>query len=701
MKRLLIELGCEEIPAFVQEKLSKEFYDFVIGRLRELSFKVGEGKYFATPRRIALTLDVSPYNERITVERKGPPVSVAYDKEGKPTKALLGFLKSMGASLDDVFVIKEGSKEYVGIKLEKGGEHISRHLNDILNEFIRDVQLPKMMRWDDSGITFIRPIRWLICLLGDEIMDINIGRIGSSNYTFGPRIPNQKIILSRAEEYEEVLERNGIIPDFRKRLKHIYESVESYFKINKNDFEKFAVDIDSLLYEIAGLVEKGYAVYGRFDERFLKDLYPEVITVAMVSHQRYVPHIEDGSLKPGFIAFSNNPKNLENQRKGFERVLKARLEDALFYKTQDLKVPMDEHVENLKNILWLRGLGSLYDKVLRVSEILERLPVIKVDENYKKVARYYLFDTATSMIGDGKEFTKLEGKIGYYYAKDIWGDENLARGIYDAHLPKGGEFPTTLEGHSVGIADCITQIDGLLKIGYKWTSSRDPMGIRAYTKKFVSLLLYENKGVIFAKEDLEEFLKLFESDRNKVRELISDMYIPSIKYIQEIFSYEFYPINALYAEITFKGDNLYIEAVKGRVMEERIKGENLQKFITVCKRVRNILNSKTTKFLKDEGGGEVYEDKLIRHIEGMEKFGEKLANWRDMEGHRDVKSIFGKFVDMILELHEILDEFFSNVPVMVDDEAVRGRRLRLIERAYNLIGKLMNFDNLDKLIFQG
>lgn len=701
MKRLLIELGCEEIPAFVQEKLSKDFYDFVVGKLRELNFKVGEGKYFATPRRIALTLDVSPYNEKITIERKGPPVSVAYDKEGNPTEALLGFLKSMEASLEDIFIVKEGNKEYVGVKLEKGGEHISRYLNDILKEFIRDVQLPKRMRWDDSGITFIRPIRWLVCMLGDEVIDINIGRIRSSNYTFGPRIPNQRIVLSSAEEYEETLERNGVIPDFRKRLKHIYESVENHFEINKGDFEKFAVDVDALLYEITGLVEKGHAVYGRFDERFLRDLYPEVITVAMVSHQRYVPHIEDGSLKPGFIAFSNNPRNLENQVKGFERVLKARLEDALFYKIQDLKVPIDKHVENLKNILWLRGLGSLYDKILKVLDILERLPVIKVDDNYRKVARYYLFDMATSMIGDGKEFTKLEGKIGYYYAKDVWDDENLARGIYDAHLPKGGEFPTTLEGHSVGIADCIAQIDGLLSIGYKWTSSKDPMGIRSYAKRFLSLLLYENKGVIFAKEDLEEFLKLFESDRDKVRDLISDMYIPSIRYIQEIFSYDFYPLNPLYAEITFKGDNLYVEAIKGRVMEERIKGENLQKFITVCKRVRNILNSKTTKFLKDEGGGEVYEDKLMRHIESMERFGVELEKWKDMKDHKEVKSIFGKFVDMILELYEILDEFFSNVPVMVDDETVRERRLRLIRRAYDLIGKLMNFENLDKLIFQG
>jgi Glycyl-tRNA synthetase, beta subunit len=701
VKDLLIELGCEEIPAFVQENLAKHLHDFLVQRLRDLNFEVEEGKYFATPTRIAALIKVEPYSKEVSVEKKGPPLKVAYDESGNPTQALLSFLNSINAKLEDTFIIKEGGKEYVGVRLKKGGDFVGSYIENMLIEFINSAPLPKRMRWDNSGLTFIRPIRWILCLLDSEVLRFKVGNLESSNFTYTARVPERRrIYLNRAGEYESFLEENGIIPDFKKRKERIREETERFFKIVNEDFEKFNVDIESLIYEIAGLVEKGYAIYGRFDDRFLKELYPEVITTAMVSHQRYIPHIENGELKAGFVVFSNNPRGLEKQIKGFENVLKARLEDALFYKIEDLKRKPDQFVENLKNILWLKGVGSLYDKVREVERISTRIAELSGVEvhSVQKVARYYLFDISTSMIGEGKEFTKLEGKIGYYYWKEIYGDENFARAIYDAHLPKGKDFPRTKEGHIVALSDSIAQIGGLFNMGYKWTSSRDPLGIRAYARRFLALLLYDNGNFVLGKLPFSEFLNILSPHSESFLSLIEDALPSSLEFLQNRFNYPFYPKSGNFAVLTFKARNLFLEMVKARILEEIIS----ERFITITKRVKNILESKPTKFLEDSGDI-TYEEKLEKFLLDLEFKLNKAKETENFEKLWKLKGeeVFEVWMDYgraILGMYEVLDDFFSNVPVMVSDEMKRERRLRLIERAYKFISEIIREDRMEKIL---
>lgn len=698
MEGLLIELGCEEIPAFVQEDAAKFLHNFLVQKLKELNFKVEEGKYYATPRRLAVFIKVSPYSEEVLIERKGPPLKIAYDDNGNPTKALLSFLKGMGANLEDVYVIKEGEKEYVGVKIKRGGEFVGDIIERIILEYLDSVPLPKRMRWDDSGITFIRPIRWILCLLGDRVLNIRIGNINSSNITYLARVPeNKSVVIDKAEDYEDILEKNGVIPDFQKRKERIKGEVEKFFPVIAEDFERYNVNIENLIYEITGLVEKGFAVYGRFDENFLKELYPDVITVAMVSHQRYIPHIEGGKLYPGFVAFSNNPKNLSGQVKGFENVLKARLNDALFYKNEDLRRSLDWYVENLKNILWLKGIGSLYDKTERVVDVVKNLPGVRINEKLLFVARHYLFDTATSMIADGKEFTLLEGKIGYYYVKDLTGDEHLARAIYDSHLPKGREFPKTYEGHIVALADNIVQIKGLLDMGYRWTSSRDPLGIRMSTRKLIALLLYENNGITFGRIPLREFLQFFDNHIKTAVSLIEELLPTSVEFIQRVFNYPYYPTKGKYTQLTFKGENLFLECVKAKILEDRISGKDAERFITITKRVKNILSSKPTKFLKDEGGYERYENALKDYLSQLEDNLSGALKWENLD-NEGVFSLWNEYVENLMGLYDVLDEFFSNVPVMVEDEGKRNYRLNLLKKAYDLIGEVLRFDRVEGFI---
>ncbi len=707
MRDLLVEFGCEEIPAFVQEGAASALLRFLKEKLKGLGFEVGEGRHFATPTRLSALLPVSSTSAVVEVEKVGPPVKVAYDPHGNPTVALLKFAESVGARPEDAYVVERGRGRYVAVKVKSGGEHLKDVLGGILDEYVRTVPLPKRMRWDDSGLTFIRPIRWLVVLHGDDVLPVSLGRLKAGRRTYTGRLPVRRALdIPEAKAYEEVLEEAGIIPDFRKRLQRIREDTERFFRVDREAYEEYETDVESLLYEIAGLVEKGYAVYGRYDASFLKSLYPEVIMAAMVSHQRYVPHLEDGELKPGFVAFSNNPKGLDIHRRGYESVLRARLDDALFYKTEDLKRPLSYYVDNLKNVTWIKGLGSLYERMERVREITRRMPKPENvnTEILNFVATHYLFDTATSMIRDGKEFTKLEGKIGYYYARDKlaqeWGDrekaERYAAGIYEARLPKGRRFPKTLEGTVVAIADALNTVDGLLKIDYRWTSSRDPLGIRTNARRLLALLLYGGAGYEFGRYDLQSLLGLTETytrKREVWERLIRDTLPNALAWVQDNFSYGYYPEDPSHILQTYDGKNVFLSAIKARAYERVVIGENREKFSTVVKRLRRIVGSEARRFLKEEEPqrSREYEERLEGTLTSIEV--QALKSVRELDVLRAdpwrVLQAYEGYIRSLISLYDALDEFFTAVPVMVESAEDRERRLYLLRRALALIDEIL------------
>ncbi len=703
----MVELGCEEIPAFVQEGAAAYLLNFLRDNLKAKGFAVGNGRYFATPSRLSALLEVSPVSATVEVEKVGPPVKVAYDLEGRPTVALVKFAESVGARPEDAYVVERGKGKYVAVKVKSGGEHLKDVLKGLLEEYVRTVPLPKRMRWDDSGLTFIRPIRWLVVLYGDEVLPVSLGRLKAGRRTYTGRLPVRRAIdLPEAEAYEEVLEEAGVIPDFHKRLQRIREETERFFKLDREAYSEYETDVETLLYEITGLVEKGYAVYGKYDEAFLKSLYPEVIMAAMVAHQRYVPHLEDGQLKPGFVAFSNNPKGLETHRKGYESVLKARLDDALFYKTEDLKRPLSYYVANLKNVTWIKGLGSLYDRMERVREMARRMPKPEGinPEILDFVATHYLFDTATSMIRDGKEFTKLEGKIGYYYARDKlteeWGDperaERYAVGIYEARLPKGKRFPKTLEGTAVAIADALNTVDGLLKIDYRWTSSKDPLGIRTNVRRFLALLLHGGAGYEFGRYALRDFYALTETypHRRDVWDgLVRDTLPNALTWIQETFSYGYYPEDPSNVLLTYDGENVFLSAIKARAYERVVVGENREKFATIVKRLRRIVGSEAKRLLKEEEPEKAreYEERLKGVLTAIEEG--PLREVRDIDVLKQSPDVilrtYEAYLKALLSLYEALDEFFTYVPVMVENEENRKRRLALLKEALTLVDEIL------------
>ncbi len=668
---------------------------------------MGEGRYFATPTRVAALLPVSPTSAIVEAEKVGPPVKVAYDPQGKPTVALVKFAESVGARPEDAYVVERGKGRYVAVKVKSGGEHLKDVLGELLEEYVRTTPLPKRMRWDDSGLTFIRPIRWLVVLYGDEVLPVSLGRLKAGRRTYTGRLPVRRALdLPSADSYEELLEGAGVIPDFGKRLQRIREETERFFKLDPEAYEEYETDVKALLYEITGLVEKGYAVYGRYEETFLKTLYPEVIMAAMIAHQRYVPHLEGGRLKPGFVAFSNNPKGLDTHRKGYESVLRARLDDALFYKTEDLKRPLSHYVGNLKNVTWIKGLGSLHDRMERVREIARRMPKPEGlnTDILDFVATHYLFDTATSMIRDGKEFTKLEGKIGYYYARDKlaqeWGDperaERYAVGIYEARLPKGKRFPKTLEGTAVAVADSLNTVDGLLKIDYRWTSSKDPLGIRTNVRRFLALLLYGGAGYEFGRYDLQSFLGLtdtYPEKRQVWEDLIRDTLPNALAWVQDTFAYGHYPEDPSNILLTYDGRNVFLSAVKARAYERVVVGENRGKFSTIVKRLRRIVGSVAKRFLKEEepGKSREYEGRLSEAIGSIE-----TGALREVRSLNVLKvdppsalRTYERYITSLLSLYDALDEFFAAVPVMVENEEDRERRLSLLRRALALIDEIL------------
>ncbi|MEJ7553868.1 MAG: glycine--tRNA ligase subunit beta, partial [Aquificaceae bacterium] len=364
MKDLLIEIGTEELPAshiplavnHLKEKLSQILHRQDI-------------QTFSTPRRLAFFVknfeNSSPEKEETIY---GPPVKVAYEK-GKPTKALLAFLERNKAGIEDLIEVQKGEGLYVAIRRRVKDASPLERLSEVFEELLRSVPFPKTMRWDSSNLRFSRPIRWICALYGDEVLPLSFGRLKAGRITYGHRIISPKAIeLKSAEEYEEVLKQNYVVADYKERLGMVLAFLrdEAYALGGKPLYP------EGLEEEVANLVEFPFAVVGKFEEKYL-ELPDKVIMTVLAHHQRFFCVEKDGKLLPYFIAISNNYPRDGLIVKGYEKVIRARLEDALFFYREDLKRPLEELVSGLSEVLFHPKAGSMLEKVQRVGAIALRL----------------------------------------------------------------------------------------------------------------------------------------------------------------------------------------------------------------------------------------------------------------------------------------------------------------------------------------
>ena len=487
---LLLEIGVEELPSRFGQTTLDQIENNLSKLLKEERVNFDNIEKYATPRRLTFVINnIAEKDSDLEEDVKGPAKKIAFDADGNFTKPALGFMKSKGLEESNVYFKQVGNAEYLFGTIRQEGKETSEVLKTIVPEAIKNVTFPKAMRWGGKNMRFARPIRWMVALLNDKVLDIDLEGIKSSNVTKGHRfLGEREFEVNSVEEYFEKLEKNYIVLDQHKRKEMIREQAIEVANSLGGEVE---LD-DDLLEEITFLVEYPTAFYGEFDEEYVK-LPKEVVTTPMKEHQRYFPVSKDGKLLPNFIAVRNGDSNrIDLVKAGNEKVLRARLADALFFYNEDTKKPLESFVDKLQTVVFQAKLGTVYDKTLRIEKlskfILNELNMNESLENTMRAAKLCKADLVTNMVF---EFTELQGIMGRDYAKVSGENEEVCEGIFEHYLPRfaGDILPQTNAGIALSIADKLDSIAGFFAIGIKPSGSQDPYALRRQALGILSILL--------------------------------------------------------------------------------------------------------------------------------------------------------------------------------------------------------------------
>ena len=641
MKPLLIEIGVEELPAIPLLKelnnIEKKWLDI----LEKYDLKTNFD-FFYTPRRLTLWHREFPTKQPDKIEEVwGAPKSIAE----KNPKAVESFAKKCGIKENEVEYKTKGNQEFLYFKKEIKGKEAKELLPLMIEEWLKSLNFGKNMRWGNCKEEFIRPIRWILCMLENEAITFNSFCITSSNFTMPHRIVKNPIFINFVGDYFCKLDKNGVILYQDERRKKILTEIE---KIEKENNLKVEID-EELLNEIVAITEYPTALLGSFDEKFLI-LPPEVIITSMKEHQRYFPVYKENKLTNHFIVVSNAfTDNFEKIIKGNEKVLRARLSDALFFYENDIKNGLS--IEGLKEIVFMDGLGSLYDKVKREEEIGEYLAKnYNIDsKKVKKAINLAKADLLTEMV---YEFTELQGIMGYYYALKEGVEEDIAIAIKEQYSDKVSNNISAI----VNITRNLDNILSLFSIGKKPKGNKDPFALRRSANHIIKIALKNNIPL----------------DIEKITNDLSKKYKINPKEIKEfIFErlYKFYNVNpsVIRAVLNTGETNLLNIDKKIKLLNQIVESSDYKELTKTFKRVANIV--------KDFDLNSINIDETL-----FEKEEEKVL-YNELKKVKEIKDLEKK-LDFLISLKPLIDKFFDNVMVNVEDEKIKHNRKSLIASIY-------------------
>jgi glycyl-tRNA synthetase beta chain len=475
----LVEIGTEELPPKALRSLEIAFAESLCRHLAAAGLGGAMGRSFATPRRLAvLVADVLVEQASQRVEKRGPPLKVAFDAGGQPTRAATAFAESCGVAVADLKKQETAAGAWLVYHGEVAGRHASEILPGIVSTALTELPVPKRMRWGDRDIEFVRPVHWVVMMLGSDVVPGEILGLSTGRHTRGHRYLSTGLLeLKAPADYAALLKGAGCIwPDFAERREHIRQIATAAGR----ELGGHAVLEQDVLDEVTALVEWPVAITGRFDPAYLQ-LPEEVLIATLQGHQRYFPvRSPEGRLLPHFITISNlRSRDPDQIRRGNERVVKPRLADASFFWEQDLRRTLEERAPALADIVFQRGLGSLQDKSERIGALGRHLasaleaPVTVVE----RAARLCKADLLTDLV---REFPELQGRMGYYYALRNGEGEGVACAIEEHYLPRhaGDRLAGSGAGRCLALADRLDTLAGVFALGKRPSGNRDPFGLR-------------------------------------------------------------------------------------------------------------------------------------------------------------------------------------------------------------------------------
>lgn len=686
-KDLLLEIGLEEVPArFLPDAIS-QLKEKVIRFLESHRIRFGEVKAFTTPRRLAVYCSqVAEYQEDLVEELKGPSKKIAVDEKGEWTKAALGFVKGKGGKVEDLYFREVKGEEFLFLHKEEKGIPTRQILPEIAS-VITSLNFPKNMKWGSEELRFVRPIRWLLFLFGEEIIRIRLANVTSDRITYGHRFLGGKISLEKPSEYEKLLAASFCIVDPEKRERMILDGIK---RLEAERNWKIPVDPDLLL-EVNHIVEYPTLLYGSFQPEFLQ-IPREVLIMTMKEHQRYF-YVEDqgGNLLPHFVTVRNGDETgIDYVRTGNEKVLSARLADARFFYEEDQRMSIETALEKLEHVVYHEELGTVADKVRRIRELSgEWAEVLKLDEKVvekiDRAASISKFDLVTHMV---YEFPELQGRMGQIYALHHGEDEEVAKAIFEHYLPRfsGDILPSSDVGALVALADKMDTLVGSFAIGIIPTGSQDPYGLRRAAQGVVQILLDRGYPLTF-EEMFNSSIHIYQNngkrliDGERIKKDLWDFFLLRLKSMLTEEKIRYDVVDALLASPIGKVDYLL---KKAKLLEQKMAEEDFKPVVDSIIRVQHLAQKATKEEVNPEYLLEQGEQNLWKAYLELE---EKVTEAEKEEQDEAILKAFAGAKGSI-------DRFFDEVMVMVDDDRIRENRLALLSRLSSLFHRFADFEKL-------
>ena len=658
MSKYLLEIGVEELPyKFIPkaiEQLEQGFRTF----LESNNVTYGNIKVMATPRRLAVIIsDLASSQPDVEKNIKGPIVNVAYDENKNLTPAGLGFAKKNNVEQSDLYV----EDNYLYAKISIKGKNTKELLQDNVPQIFAKLQGPHFMRWGNNDVKFSRPIRWVLSILDNEKVKIRIIDKESSNVTNGHRFSTQNIVINNPDEYVIKLKNAHVYVDPEERKQRILELT----KIEADKLNAVTKISDDLLEEVTFITEYPVAVTCNFDETYLT-IPQEVAVTVMETHQRYFAlYTKEGKLTNKFVTITNYIGNeFENIKAGNLRVIKARLDDAVFFFNEDTKKPLESYRENLKGMTFQKGMGSVYDKTERIVKLAATL---NPSETIKRTAELCKADLATNLVF---EFTELQGFIGADYARVSGEAKEVQNGIREHYFPLNADSETakSTEGQVVGIADKIDTICAVFAAGKKPTGSSDPLGVRRAALGIIKTILEHDLKIDISKliDNALEFLPIKSDCKADIEEF----------FVQRLI---------IFLSNDYKKEVLESCAIKNPCVDftdylARVKATSK---INDTKLIENA--NRVLRILKEEITHEINKDLFVLQAENDLYSAIKNISFNDN---------YDEYLTNLIKINPIVSKFFDDVLVMDKDDNIKNNRLSLLNDLKNKYIMLTDFSKL-------
>lgn len=673
-KDLLFELGCEELPPSTLKTLRDHLLSAICSGLEEAKLGFTRTHSFATPRRLAVWIEaLETTQEDIHVEKRGPAIAAAYDAEGNPSKAALGFARGCGANFDDLGTLKTDKGEWLSYKKLEKGQSAKALIPSIIEKALTRLPIAKRMRWGHSNDAFVRPVHSVLLLLGDEVINTQFFAVNASNTSFGHRFHAPgPITIEEASQYNEKLANAHVIASFEDRKALIeQQAIQAANAVNGQAHIE-----PSLLDEITALVEYPVAVTGSFDDHFLA-LPKEVLITTMQINQKYFPILdENGELLPYFITISNidsnNPSSVSH---GNERVIRPRLSDAEFFWQQDMKKTLAERISSLDNVIFQQKLGSIGEKTRRV----EKLSIQLADQLGRDTAlasRAALLsktDLVTDMVG---EFASLQGVIGRYYAKENGEPDEVAEALQEQYWPKqsGGVLPTSKTGQLLALTDKLDTVVGIFSVGLLPTGDKDPFALRRASLGILRIII---EGQL--EFDLKELISLscaqfsHTFDANKTKELVLNFMLDRLKgyCLSNHYSPEQF-VSVASVDCTRPVD--FMNRI--RAVKDFSKLDEAMSLTEANKRIQNLLKKAPDNVSALFDASRLVDQQEIYLYQQLQLIETQTQPLIEQQQYIEALKVLSK-------LKTPIDDFFEHVFIMAEDEQLKHSRLALLNKIHS------------------